>query len=201
MGIIHKDSLFVMEHVVVGPLANNVFVIRCATTGEGVLIDAADEDELLSEMCERNNVRNVITTHGHFDHIGAVIPLREKGIDILIHSQDASMLPSYDLTIDHEDTISVGNLRFEILHTPGHTPGSVSLKLKDTPFLFTGDTLFPGGPGATHFPGGDFPTIMHSIESQLMTLPKDTIVLPGHGASTTIEVERPNIDLWASRGW
>ncbi|HMS25747.1 MAG TPA: MBL fold metallo-hydrolase, partial [Acidimicrobiia bacterium] len=85
--------------------------------------------------------------------------------------------------------------------TPGHTPGSVSLHLRDTPFLFTGDTLFPGGPGATHFPGGDFATIMTSIESRLMTMPADTIVLPGHGASTTIGNERPAIDAWAARGW
>ena len=201
MAIIYEDSSLVLEHVVVGPLDNNVFTIRCVQTGEGVLIDAADEDELLGQMCERSGVRRVITTHGHFDHIGAVVALRDKGIDIAVHREDASMLPSYDSIIHDKDVIEVGELRFDLFHTPGHTPGSVSLHLRDTPFLFTGDTLFPGGPGATHFPGGDFATIMTSIESRLMTMPPDTIVLPGHGASTTIGNERPAIDAWAARGW
>lgn len=191
----------VIEHVVVGPLANNVFTIRCAQTGEGILIDAADEDDLLGEMCDRAGVNKVITTHGHFDHIGAVVALRNKGIDIAVHDSDASMLPSYDSIIHDNDILEVGKLRFELLHTPGHTPGSVSIRMIDTPFLFSGDTLFPGGPGATHFPGGDFKTIMNSIETRLMTLPKETIVLPGHGSSTTIGNERSSIDAWAARGW
>lgn len=201
MTVIFEDSLCVIEHVVVGPLANNVFTIRCVQTGEGVLIDAADEDELLGEMCERSGVRRVITTHGHFDHIGAVVALRNKGIDIAVHDSDASMLPSYDSIIHDKDVIEIGKLKFDLLHTPGHTPGSVSLVLRDTPFLFTGDTLFPGGPGATHFPGGDFATIMKSIDERLMTLPSETIVMPGHGASTTIGNERDSIAEWAARGW
>lgn len=201
MAILHKDSSMVIEHVVVGPLANNVFTIRCAQTGEGILIDAADEDDLLGEMCDRAGVNKVITTHGHFDHIGAVVALRNKGIDIAVHDSDASMLPSYDSIIHDNDILEVGKLRFELLHTPGHTPGSVSIRMIDTPFLFSGDTLFPGGPGATHFPGGDFKTIMNSIETRLMTLPKETIVLPGHGSSTTIGNERSSIDAWAARGW
>ena len=142
-----------------------------------------------------------MTTHGHFDHIGAVVTLRNKGIDIAVHEKDASMLPSYDSVIHDNDVLEIGKLKFELFHTPGHTPGSVSIHLQETPFLFTGDTLFPGGPGATHFPGGDFTTIMNSIESRLMTLPKETIVLPGHGSSTTIGVERGSIDAWAARGW
>lgn len=201
MAVIYEDSNLAIEHVVVGPLANNVFTIRCMSTGEGILIDAADEDELLGQMCERAGVRRVITTHGHFDHIGAVTALRDKGIDIAVHDDDASMLPSYDSIIYDNEVLEVGKLNFELVHTPGHTPGSMSIKIKDTPFLFTGDTLFPGGPGATHFPGGDFATIMKSIETRLMTLSKETIVLPGHGAFTTIGDERGSIDAWANRGW
>jgi len=201
MAIVFENSDFVLDHVVVGPLANNVFTIKCSQTGEGLLIDAADEDELLGEICEQYGVRRVLTTHGHFDHIGAVVGLRDRGIEIYVHELDSSMLPSYDLNIDGDSIIEVGKLKFEVIHTPGHTPGSLSLKLRNSPFLFTGDTLFPGGPGATHFPGGDFPTIMNSIESKLMVFEKETIVLPGHGSSTTIEAERPSIDAWASRGW
>ncbi len=201
MSIIFENSDFVLDHVVVGPLANNVFTIKCTQTGEGLLIDAADEDEFLSDICKEYGVRRVLTTHGHFDHIGAVATLRDKGIEIWVHELDSSQLPSYDLNVEHGKIIEVGKLKFDVIHTPGHTPGSLSLKLKNSPFLFTGDTLFPGGPGATHFPGGDFTTIMDSIESKLMVFDKETIVLPGHGSSTTVGQERPSIDAWASRGW
>lgn len=201
MPIIFEDSRLAIEHVVVGPLANNVFTIRCVSSGKGILIDAADEDLLLEDMCVRAGVRKVITTHGHFDHIGAVVALRDKGIDIAVHESDASMLPSYDSIIYDNEILKIGKLEFELLHTPGHTPGSMSIHLKDSPFLFTGDTLFPGGPGATHFPGGDFDTIMKSIESRLMIFPKETIVLPGHGSFTTIGNERGAMDAWAARGW
>lgn len=190
-----------IEHVVVGPLANNVFTIRCASTGEGILIDAADEDELLLEMCKRAGVRRVITTHGHFDHIGAVVAMRDAGIDIAIHDSDASMLPTYDIVMNDTDEIHVGDLIFDVLHTPGHTPGSVCLALRDTPLVFTGDTLFPGGPGATHFPGGDFGTIMKSIDERLMTFPDDAIIIPGHGAFSTIGNERDSLAIWVERGW
>ncbi len=198
---VYEDSTVLVEHVVVGPLQNNVFTLTCTQTGEGVLIDAADEDELLLDMCKRTGVRKVITTHGHFDHIGAVVALRDQGIDIGIHDNDASMLPSYDYILHDEEIITVGEMKLELIHTPGHTPGSVCIRVKDTPLLFSGDTLFPGGPGATHFPGGDFKTIMDSIERRLMTLDKETFVLPGHGSSTTIENERPSIEMWAQRGW
>lgn len=201
MSIVYKNSALVVEHVVVGPLANNVFTLTCVQTGEGVLIDAADEDKLLAEMCERAGVHRVITTHGHFDHIGAVVALRNKNIDVGIHAADAEMLPGYDFILHDQEIVDVGKLKLELLHTPGHTPGSVSIRVRDTPLLFSGDTLFPGGPGATHFPGGDFATIMDSIEKKLMTMPIDTVVLPGHGNSTTIGNERSAINEWADRGW
>lgn len=201
MSVIFEDSNLLIDRVVVGPLENNVFTIRCKNTGNAVLIDAADEDKLLLDVCKRYGVNQVITTHGHFDHIGAVIPLRNSGIDISIHQEDSLMLPSYDLTLSDEQIVSVGNLKLEIIHTPGHTPGSVSIQLKDTPFLFSGDTLFPGGPGATHFPGGDFETIMESIVNKLMCKEDQTIVLPGHGNFTDIQTEKPNIDMWLKRGW
>jgi glyoxylase-like metal-dependent hydrolase (beta-lactamase superfamily II) len=201
MTIVYKDSALVVEHVIVGPLDNNVFTLTCTSTGEGVLIDAADEDVQLLELSKRTGVRRVITTHGHFDHIGAVVGLRNAGIDVGIHESDATMLPSYDYLLNDEDMISVGELKLKLIHTPGHTPGSISIRVDETPLLFTGDTLFPGGPGATHFPGGDFATIMKSIEEKLMILPSDTVVLPGHGRFTTIGDERPSIAEWAARGW
>ncbi|MBP9116234.1 MAG: MBL fold metallo-hydrolase [Acidimicrobiia bacterium] len=201
MAIIFENSDIAVDHVVVGPLDNNVFTIFCAQSGEAILIDAADENEMLEDICKQMNVRKVITTHGHFDHIGAVAHLRNVGIDVGVHLDDAQMLPSYDFILNDEDIIEVGKLRLKLMHTPGHTPGSICIKIEGTPFLFSGDTLFPGGPGNTQLPGGDFLTIMKSIESRLMTLDFETLVLPGHGNSTTIGNEKDSIDAWSRRGW
>jgi glyoxylase-like metal-dependent hydrolase (beta-lactamase superfamily II) len=112
------------------------------------------------------------------------------------------MLPSYDLILEDDSVIEVGDLRLHTIATPGHTPGSMCFVVEGTRLLFSGDTLFPGGPGATKFPGGDFPTIIRSIEDRLFArLGPDTIVLPGHGDSTTIGTERPHLQEWIDRGW
>jgi glyoxylase-like metal-dependent hydrolase (beta-lactamase superfamily II) len=103
--------------------------------------------------------------------------------------------------IDDAEVIEVGNLRLLAIHNPGHTEGSISFAVADTPLLFTGDTLFPGGPGNTALEGGDFATIIQSIDNKLFTFPSDTIVLPGHGLDTTIGAERPHLQTWVDRGW
>ncbi len=189
-----------VDKVVVGPYENNAYVVRCKRTGEAVLIDAANEHELLIPLCRSLGVRRVLTTHGHFDHIQAVTAARDAGLDVGVAAEDAAMLPAYDFVIADGDVYEVGDLRLRTIHNPGHTPGSVSFELEGTPLLFTGDTLFPGGPGTTKA-GGDFPTIIESIESRLLTLPPDTIVLPGHGLDTTIATERPHLQEWIDRGW
>ena len=190
-----------VHQVVVGPVDNNVYVVRCTETGDAVLLDAANEHERLLELCQALGVRRVLETHGHWDHIQAVPELRDAGYDVAVTAADAGMLPSYDSTIDDEDVIEVGRLRLHAHHTPGHTPGSVCFTVEGTPLLFSGDTLFPGGPGNTTFEGGDFPTIMRSLSERLFTLPDETLVLPGHGDSTTLGTERPHLDEWAERGW
>ncbi|NLV56439.1 MAG: MBL fold metallo-hydrolase [Acidimicrobiales bacterium] len=187
--------------VVVGPFENNVYVLRCTETGDAVLLDAANEHERLLDLCRALGVRRVLETHGHWDHIQAVPELRDAGYDVAVTAADAAMLPSYDTTIDDDEVIEVGRLRMRALHTPGHTPGSVCFTVDDTPLLFSGDTLFPGGPGNTSLEGGDFPTIMRSLEERLFVLPDETLVLPGHGASTTLGDERPHLDEWHERGW
>jgi len=112
------------------------------------------------------------------------------------------MLPSYDSILEDESVIEVGRLRLHTIHNPGHTPGSMSLRLEGSPVLFSGDTLFPGGPGNTSYEGGDFPTIIRSIEDRLFAvLPPETIVMPGHGDDTTIGTERPHLQEWIDRGW
>jgi glyoxylase-like metal-dependent hydrolase (beta-lactamase superfamily II) len=190
-----------IHQVVVGPVDNNVLVLRCTETGEAVLLDAANEHERLLELCERLGVRRVLETHGHWDHIQAVPQLRDAGYSVGVTAQDAAMLPSYDEVIEDDAVVEVGRLRLHTIHTPGHTPGSMCFLLEDRPILFSGDTLFPGGPGNTSYEGGDFATIIESVDRRLFTLPADTIVLPGHGDRTTIGDERPHLQEWIDRGW
>ena len=198
----HADTDLEVHKVVVGPMDNNVFVLRCRHTGDAVLIDAANEHERLLDLARALDVRRVIETHGHWDHIQAVPELRDAGYSVGVSGEDAGMLPSYDEVIGDDEVIEVGDLRLRTIHTPGHTPGSICFRVEGKPILFSGDTLFPGGPGATKFEGGDFPTIIRSIEDRLFaTLPGDTLVLPGHGDDTTIGTESPNLQTWIDRGW
>jgi glyoxylase-like metal-dependent hydrolase (beta-lactamase superfamily II) len=190
-----------IEKLIVGPFENNVFVVRCKGTGEAVIIDAANEHDLLLEVSRETGVRRVLTTHGHWDHIQAVEAMRDAGIDVGIATDDASMLPAYDFVIPDDEVLSVGDLRLRTIHNPGHTPGSTSFLLEGHPLLFTGDTLFPGGPGTTKGQGGDFDQIIESIDRRLFTLPADLLVLPGHGLDTTIGTERPHLQEWVDRGW
>jgi len=196
-----SDADVDVHSLVVGPVDNNVFIVRCRHTGDAVLLDAANEHDRLLELCRELGVRRVLETHGHWDHIQAVPALRDAGYDVAVTAADAGMLPSYDSLLEDEAVIEVGDLRLRTIATPGHTPGSMCFGLEGTPLLFSGDTLFPGGPGATHRQGGDFPTILRSIEERLFPLPADTVVLPGHGADTTIGAERPSLQEWADRGW
>ncbi len=197
-----SDTGIEVHKVVVGPVENNVFVIRCTETGEAVLIDAANEHERLLELCQGLGVRTVLETHGHWDHIQAIPAVREAGYRVGVTAQDASMLPSYDYLLEDDTVIEIGRLRLRTLHTPGHTPGSMSFHVEGTPLLFSGDTLFPGGPGATHFEGGDFDLIIRSIEDRMFRVfDAATLVMPGHGNDTTIGAESPQLDEWVARGW
>lgn len=197
----YQDALVEVHQVVVGPMDNNVYVVRCRRTGDAVLLDAANEHDLLLELCRRLDVRTVLETHGHWDHIQAVPELRDAGYEVGVTAADATMLPSYDYLLDDDTVIEVGRLRLRTIATPGHTPGSMCFVVEDTPLLFSGDTLFPGGPGATQYEGGDFDTIIASIDRRLFTLDAATVVLPGHGAETTIGTERPHLQEWIDRGW
>jgi glyoxylase-like metal-dependent hydrolase (beta-lactamase superfamily II) len=201
MTLLLADTGYEVHAVVVGPMDNNVFIVRCTETGDAVLIDAANEHERLLELCGALGVRRVIETHGHWDHIQAVPAVRDAGYDVGVTAADAAMLPAYDDILEDESVIPVGNLRLSTIATPGHTPGSMCFQLEGTPLLFSGDTLFPGGPGNTSFEGGDFPTIIEAIDTRLFTRPADTIVLPGHGDWTTIGTERPHLQEWVDRGW
>jgi len=197
------DNRLEVHKLVVGSYDNNVFVLRCRETGESVLIDAANEHEKLLELCTRLNVKRVLETHGHWDHIQAVPAMREAGLEVAIAAADAPMLKDvgYDVFLDDAEVIEVGRLRLHAIHNPGHTPGSISFRIEGAPVLFSGDTLFPGGPGNTKLVGASFSSIIDSIDNRLFTLPAETVVMPGHGVDTTIGSERPHLREWVDRGW
>jgi glyoxylase-like metal-dependent hydrolase (beta-lactamase superfamily II) len=186
-----------------GPMENNVYLLVTPQTREAVLIDASDDAERLAEEVAklRARVRMILLTHGHADHWGALGQLRDTwGVPVGIHLADADMLPlTPNFALDDVQRIGLGSGEIHVLHTPGHTPGGVCFLAGGC--LFSGDTLFPGGPGATKQPLGDFPLIMTSLREKLFVLPDSTLVLPGHGKSTTIGNERPSLDEWQARGW
>ena len=200
--LVWSDATAEVHRFVVGPVENNVYVVRCRQSGEALLIDAANEHERLLDIARALGVQKVVETHGHWDHIQAVEAVREAGIDVWVRQEDAAMLPSYDALLEDDAVLSVGALRMRTLHTPGHTPGSICFSLENTPVLFTGDTLFPGGPGNATFEGGDFPTIIQSIENRIFrAFDGETLIWPGHGVPSTVGAESPSLDTWVARGW
>jgi glyoxylase-like metal-dependent hydrolase (beta-lactamase superfamily II) len=199
---IWEDAACEVHRMVVGPMDNNVYILRCRRTGDAMLVDAANEHEALLEVCRTLGVNQVVETHGHWDHIQAVPAVREAGISVSVTAEDAGMLPSYDLLLEDDAVLEVGRLRVHTVATPGHTRGSICFAVEGTPLLLSGDTLFPGGPGNTSFEGGDFGTIIRSIEGRLFSrFGGDTVVLPGHGSSTTVGAESPHLQEWIDRGW
>ncbi|HVA20749.1 MAG TPA: MBL fold metallo-hydrolase [Candidatus Micrarchaeia archaeon] len=192
-----------IRRLTVGPYRNNVYVVACPQTGDAVLIDAADQPERILAALTDVHLVAILTTHGHPDHWQALAAVRaaHPGAVARVHAADAGMLPPPPLADGLEDggAVEFGSVTLTVLHTPGHTPGSICLYLPG--HLFSGDTLFPGGPGATRPPLGDFPTIIASVGERLFTLPDDTVVHPGHGEQTTIGVERPHLGEWIARGW
>ena len=200
--LVWSDGRAEVYRFVVGPIDNNVYVVRCKRTGESTLLDAANEHDRLLRVASRLGVTSVLETHGHWDHIGAVEQVRAAGIDVWVRSEDAGMLPGYDHLLDDDAVHRVGDLRLRTLHTPGHTPGSMCFALEETPMLFTGDTLFPGGPGNTNHNAQDFATIITSIDERIFGVFGDDVTIwPGHGGESTIGNERPHLEEWVERGW
>ncbi|MCL4313616.1 MAG: MBL fold metallo-hydrolase [Actinobacteria bacterium] len=206
--VFHSSPAVLVYKFVVGPFDNNVYVVQSKVSGGSVLIDAAAEPKRLVDICRDLRVTAVLQTHGHADHIQAVPELRRAGFRVGIGSGDADRLPNeHDWIIDDGELIDIGGgVELEAIHTPGHTPGSLCFLLVDgqraADILFSGDTLFPGGPGNTSLAGGDFATIIESIRTRLFArMPESTLVLPGHGVHTTIGTERPHLTEWIARGW
>lgn len=189
----------------VGPMDNNAYLLRCRTTGEQVLVDAANEAPRLLELIGDAGLATVVTTHQHMDHWMALEEVvAETGARPLAHAEDAPGLPIKVEPVAGGDRVSVGDCTVEVIHLRGHTPGSIALLYQDpggTSHLFTGDSLFPGGPGRTTNPT-DFTQIMDDLEAKVFgPLPDETWVYPGHGNDSTLGAERPHLGEWRTRGW
>ncbi|HVD03015.1 MAG TPA: MBL fold metallo-hydrolase [Candidatus Dormibacteraeota bacterium] len=198
----HEGELLVRRRRV-GPYDNAAYVVACPDTGAAVLIDAANEPAVLVGAVGSLNLVAILETHGHADHWQALAAMRVEFGSAWVgaHQADLSMFPPPPPShhFQHGEEVVFGNCHLRVVHTPGHTPGSVCFLGPGV--VFTGDTLFPGGPGATRPPLGDFPTILKSIRSQLMDLDPSTIVYPGHGESTTIGAEVASFEEWEKRGY
>ncbi|MDV3129682.1 MBL fold metallo-hydrolase [Mycobacterium sp. 21AC1] len=195
----------------VGPMDNNCYLVTCTSTGETLLIDAANDAEILLELIAQQapKLSLIVTSHQHFDHWQALSAVAETtGAPTAAHALDAEPLPvTPNRILADGDTIRVGELSFDVIHLRGHTPGSVALALavpdgdSTTTHLFTGDCLFPGGVGKTWQPG-DFERLLGDVSSKVFDVYADTtIVYPGHGDDTTLGAERPNLPEWRERGW
>jgi glyoxylase-like metal-dependent hydrolase (beta-lactamase superfamily II) len=198
----------IVEFMPVGPIMANCYIVGCEETREAVVIDPGDDAEkILQKLDElKLKVKYIINTHGHFDHVGANGKLKEAtGAELLIHPEDAPMLgqlvqaaaafglqsensPPPDRTIDEGDEIKFGNITFEVIHTPGHSPGGISLKVEN--YLFVGDTLFSGSIGRTDLPGGNFDTLKASIQKKIFPLGDNIRVFTGHGPETWVGREK-----------
>jgi len=197
----------IVDKLEVGPFATNCYIVGSESGGEGMIIDPGDKAKQILGKVEdlKLDIKLVVLTHGHIDHIGALKEIKEAtGADVAIHADDEGSLrkqplsiifglfyptpPPPDRLLKDGDSIDVGDLHFEVLHTPGHTPGGICL-LGDG-VVFSGDTLFNCSVGRTDLPGGSYDKLMGSIQTKLMMLPDDTIVYPGHGGETTIGAER-----------
>lgn len=203
-----KEDMLIIKELVVGPLMANCFIFGCEETKQAVVIDpGGDANRILLALSDANlKVKYIINTHGHFDHVSANGQMKSAtDAEILIHSLDAPMLgmlstnaaifgisvensPPCDRTLEEGETVAFGNITLDVIHTPGHTPGGISLYTNG--IVFVGDTLFAGSIGRTDFPGGDFDTLIASIQNKLFKMNDDVRVFSGHGPETSIGREK-----------
>jgi glyoxylase-like metal-dependent hydrolase (beta-lactamase superfamily II) len=181
----------------VGPYDNNVYVL--SREGEALIVDGAnDADRILAEV-DGVRVGGIVQTHGHFDHVQALEKLVAKlGVPVYAHPADGKTMPVRTQDLGEGDTLAVGDVTVRVIHTAGHTPGSLCFLAGG--YVFSGDTLFPGGPGGTDGDPKRFAQVMTSL-GRLFALPDETRVCPGHGLDTVIGRERPYVETWRARGW
>jgi glyoxylase-like metal-dependent hydrolase (beta-lactamase superfamily II) len=203
---VHELKDLMITKIAVGPMDNNAYLLRCRATDEQLLIDAANDAHTLLGTIGDDGIASVVTTHQHGDHWQALAEVvAATGARTYAGRDDADGIPvPTDVRVDDGDVIRVGQVELVARHLVGHTPGSIALVYDDPhghPHVFTGDCLFPGGPGRTTRPE-EFNSLMDGLESKLFdALPDETWVYPGHGNDTTIGTERPHLAEWRARGW
>jgi glyoxylase-like metal-dependent hydrolase (beta-lactamase superfamily II) len=203
---VHELSDLIVTKAAVGPMDNNAYLLRCRRTGEELLIDAANDAGTLLQLIGEGRLRTVVTTHRHGDHWQALAPVVDgTSAETVAHAADAPGIPVPTTRIVADgDQLSVGQCELSVIHLVGHTPGSIALLYDDpngSPHLWTGDSLFPGGPGRTTSPQ-NFTSLMNDLEAKVFDrLPDETWVYPGHGKDTTLGAERPHLAEWRARGW
>ncbi|MGC0341630.1 MBL fold metallo-hydrolase [Streptomyces sp. SLBN-8D4] len=202
---VHELKDLMITKIAVGPMNNNAYLLRCRATDEQLLIDAANEADTLLGMIGDDGIASVVTTHQHGDHwqaLAAVVAATRARTYAGRDDADGIPVPT-DVPVDDGDVIRVGHVELTARHLVGHTPGSIALVYDDPhghPHVFTGDCLFPGGPGRTTRPE-DFESLMAGLEAKVFVLPDETWIYPGHGNDTTLGAERPHLGEWHERGW
>lgn len=196
------------ETITAGPLGVNCYIIGCEKTKFGAVIDPGDDAPLIIDAIQRHqfHIQYILLTHGHVDHLAHVVKIKkETGAAFLMHPDDAFLLkglfaqalmfglpnpgnPRPDRFVSDGEEIALGTLKINVLHTPGHSPGSVTYQIEDK--LFVGDLIFSGSIGRTDLPKGDFQTLIDSVRTKIFTLPDETIIYPGHGPETTVGQEK-----------
>lgn len=196
--IVAEDRDIHIEKLELGPFGTNAYIVVCMRTRESVVVDAPADADMIMDRLQGTKPRYVLLTHGHMDHTGALTQLRtELSVPLGVHAADAeSLRPPPEMLLNDGDVVTLGELDLAVLHTPGHTPGSLCFRLGC--FLMSGDTIFPGGPGRTNSPA-DFRQIVKSITEKILPLPDGTQIHPGHGRPTVLRTEKRALALFASR--
>lgn len=198
MVVVAKDDALQIERLELGPYGTNAYIVICQKTRDSVLIDTPAEASIILGRLEGTNPKYILMTHNHMDHLGALAELHSRlKVPLATHALDARKLPSTpEVLLSDGNMISVGNLKIEVLHTPGHTPGSLCFKIGR--YLISGDTIFPGGPGKTGSPDA-LKQIIKSITEKMFVLPDDTQIYPGHGDATVLKKAKEEFAVFSSR--
>ena len=193
-----KDDNVQIEKLELGPFGTNAYFLICRHTGASVLVDAPGEADKILAQLKGTDPKYILMTHSHMDHTGALAEVKSAlNVPIAAHRDDAGSMPlKPDMLLTEGDVISCGGVQLEVLHTPGHTPGSLCFRTQK--YLIAGDTLFPGGPGKTGSPA-DFRRIMESLSRKIFVLPGDTRFYPGHGDSAILDKEKQSFEAFSAR--
>jgi glyoxylase-like metal-dependent hydrolase (beta-lactamase superfamily II) len=193
-----KNEALQVDRLQLGPFDTNSYILICLLTGDSVLVDVPAEAPKILKALKETNPKYILITHNHMDHLGALTEIKSKlRIPIGAHRLDAQGLPLRpEILLEDGEKVSYGNTSLKVLHTPGHTPGSLCFLSGNC--LIAGDTIFPGGPGKTRSPA-DLKLIIESITSKIFALPDETAIYPGHGYSTLLRKEKEEFAIFSSR--